>query len=57
MGLFRGFLPRYITMNILFKKDCNPYSPRFIEKCIQNFGKGYNETVCKVIAVQNKLIF
>ena len=36
-------------MNILFKKDCNPYSPRFIEKCIQNFGKGYNETVCKVI--------
>lgn len=37
-------------MNILFKKDGNSYSPGFVEKCVRNFGKSYNETVCKVIS-------
>ena len=36
-------------MNILFKKNGNSYRPGFIEKCVRNFGKSYNETVCKVI--------
>jgi hypothetical protein len=36
-------------MNILFKKDGNSYRPGFVEKCVRNFGKSYNETVCKVI--------
>jgi hypothetical protein len=36
-------------MNILFKKDGNCYRPGFVEKCVRNFGKSYNETVCKVI--------
>ncbi len=42
-------MPRHISMNILFKKDSHPYSPKFIEKCVQNFGKSYNATVYKVI--------
>ncbi len=37
-------------MNILFKKDGNSYRPGFVEKCVRNFGKSYNETVCKVIS-------
>jgi hypothetical protein len=36
-------------MNILFKTNGNSYRPRFVEKCVRNFGKSYNETVCKVI--------
>jgi len=36
-------------MNILFKKDGNSYRPGFVEKCVRNFGKSYNETVCTVI--------
>jgi hypothetical protein len=37
-------------MNIMFKKDGNSYRPGFVEKCVRNFGKSYNETVCKVIS-------
>jgi len=37
-------------MNILFKTNGNYYRPRFIEKCVQNFGKSYNEIVCNVIS-------
>ena len=36
-------------MNILFKANGISYRPRFVEKCVRNFGKSYNETVCKVI--------
>ena len=37
-------------MNILFKTNGNYYRPRFIEKCVQNFGKSYNEIVYNVIS-------
>jgi hypothetical protein len=36
-------------MNILFKANGISYRPRFVEKCVRNFGKSYNETVCTVI--------
>ena len=37
-------------MDILFKTNGNSYRPRFVEKCVRNFGKSYNETVCTVIS-------
>ena len=37
-------------MDILFKTNGNSYRPRFVEKCVRDFGKSYNETVCKVIS-------
>ena len=37
-------------MSILFKTNGSFYRPRFVEKCVRNFGKSYNETVCKVIS-------
>lgn len=48
-------------MNILFKTNGNPYRAGFIEKCVRNFGKSYNETLRKIISNSsnglNKKIF
>ena len=36
-------------MNIFLKTNGKAYRPRFVETCVRNFGKSYNEIVCKVI--------
>ena len=36
-------------MNILFKTNGKPYTPRFVKTCVRKFGESYNETMCKVI--------
>jgi len=58
-GLFSYDLGLYVigvflTMEILFEKNGSPYSARCINKCLKEFGKGYNSTVSKVIANSNK---
>ena len=36
-------------MNILFKTNGKPYTPRFVKTCVRKFGESYNKTMCKVI--------
>ena len=37
-----------MRIRILFKKTGKPYTPNQIEKCVTNFGSGYNKTVLRV---------
>jgi hypothetical protein len=40
-------------MHILFKKNGDRYSFNAIQKCVMDFGKGYNRTVSKAIKNSN----
>lgn len=38
-----------LSARILFRKSGNPYSPRFIERCVSQFGASYNSIVLEII--------
>jgi len=38
-----------LSARILFRKSGNPYSPRFVERCVSQFGPSYNTVVLEII--------
>lgn len=43
-------------MKILFKENGSPYAPKYVRRCIGNFGRGYNKTVAAVIENSNSAL-